>query len=218
MMVMASFHYTFKASRVGYPRGQPPYQSQNSLMRVKAVETIDAQLHGSVVHPTARAVEGAARHIPGHSIQSEIAAKPLEGSVAQGGGASQEINSLMQKHKITARGDLFFCSVCFVYLHYGELNEHINCVDHSQEANEGAKPVVRMPSLSSLYSTHPGLPDANYIAVYVPAEQATEGESGRRPIFTQYVSLGSHKFPPFNAATEAKGSPLERSATVRRLL
>ncbi|VDK23375.1 unnamed protein product [Taenia asiatica] len=42
------------------------------------VETIDAQLHGSAVHPTARAVEGAARHIPGHSIQSGIAAKPLE--------------------------------------------------------------------------------------------------------------------------------------------
>lgn len=42
----------------------------------------------------------------------------------------------------------------------------------SQETNEGAKSVVRMPSLPSLYSTHPALPDANYIAVYVPAEHA----------------------------------------------
>ncbi|KAL5106118.1 hypothetical protein TcWFU_002970 [Taenia crassiceps] len=220
------------ATRVGHPF-EHFQQSQSSLMHVKAVETIGAQWHRSVERPTTRAVEGPDRQIPDHPIQSGIAARLQEISVASENGALQEINSLIQKHNIVARGDSFFCKTCFVYLHYEELNEHINCVDHqrniaisqvttapfpSQKVNESAKPIVRMPSLPSLYSAHPALPDANYIAVYVPAEQAIEVENRRRPIFTQYVSLGSPKFPLFNAATEAKGGPLERNAMVRRLL
>ncbi|VDM34633.1 unnamed protein product [Hydatigera taeniaeformis] len=206
-----------KANRTEYPQVQPQ-RSQNSLMQVKAVETIDTQLYGPVERPAARTMGGTARQIPEYFSQSGIVAKSQEGNVAQENGTSQDINSLAQKHNITTRGDLFFCNACFVYLRYDELTKHIDCVDHSHETNMFTNPVPRMPSLPSLYSTYPALPDANYIAVYVPAEQAIEAEGGRRPIFTQYVSLGSQKFPTFNAPTDSKEGPLERSPTIRRLL
>ncbi|EUB62346.1 hypothetical protein EGR_02799 [Echinococcus granulosus] len=204
-------------NRVGYPLGQT-YPSQNPLIRVKAVETIGAHLYGSVERSMSRPMGSTARQIPEYSVQSGVTEKPQESNITLQSETLQGMNSLIQKHNITTRGDLFFCNACFVFLHYEEIIEHIACVDHSQEVNESTKPAVRMPSLPPLYSTNPTLPDANYIAVYVPAEQAIEGESGRRPIFTQYVSLGSPKFPTFNAPVGEKGGSPEGNAVGRRPL
>ncbi|CUT99210.1 zinc finger C2H2 type [Echinococcus multilocularis] len=219
-------------NRVGYPLGQM-YPSQNPLIRVKAVETTGAHLYGSVERSMARPMGGSARQIPEYSVQSGVTKMPQESNITLQSETLQGMNLLIQKHNITTRGDLFFCNACFVYLHNEEIIEHIACVDHqqnigmgqktaalpsSQEVNESTKPVLRMPSLPPLYSTNPTLPDANYIAVYVPAEQAIEGESGRRPIFTQYVSLGSPRFPTLNAPVGEKGVSSEGNTVGRRLL
>ncbi|VUZ42861.1 unnamed protein product [Hymenolepis diminuta] len=139
--------------------------------------------------------------IPELPVKSSLSGNISENSV------SSEMRELMQANNITIRREFLFCNDCCLYLHFDELNKHINSKDHKTTVKEmaadrppssvssqsgadiyphedlkaktGGKSsnFAHMPNLPQFAQFHSVVKNDNYTATGVPASQLKASEN-----------------------------------------